>query len=374
MWLILVLCLPLVAGNMSGQGMWNEFGSGSAHGNFTAIDNVSFTCAARSFQAHEDLPYPSAFTTTLRIILTFFYIPTPVVAILLNALVVVLVAKYKKLHTLAFAMALQVVVLNIILSLVVLLLRPVSSIANQWLFGEVYCSLTGYVGMCGAVIKALLMFAFSLDRILSVFWLYSYPKYSFKIMVGLSVLAWLLPMAYFVLGFPGIWDCFGFVSEAYMCIYYPSCAQGCAIGLAVLFTIMLTAGFIIPTVFYCILYWKARQLSKAPVDQGAAGVPKRDWKTTIMFFLLFLVVSACTLPARLFSVLSSNLPQEASQASYVIYSLLLTLSTLSLALDPIVIMLHKDVRMIMAEVKRAVCQGPQGEEHPPAQGTQETPM
>lgn len=364
LWLT-VFCLPLV-GSMSGDVMWTEE---NAHGNFTDFDNRSLTCAARSFQAHEDLPYSYAFTTTFRISLTVFYIPTVLISICLNAMVIILVANYKKLHTRPFVLSLQILVLNLILTLVVLVLRPVSSIANEWLFGEEFCSLTGYVATAGAIIKALLMFAFSLDRILSVFWLYSYPKYSFKIMLALSVAAWVLPMAFFIIGFPGVLDCYGFVSETYMCLYFSECAIGCKISLTVIVAVTLVTGFFIPIVFYVFLYWKALQLSKAPtIAQFPEGVPKRDWKATIMFFSLFVIVSICTLPARIFSCVAPALPQEASQASYVVYALVVTVSTLSVALDPIVIMCHKDVRKILA------CKIYRGSRERPTQGTQETPQ
>ena len=57
----------------------------------------------------------------------------------LNSLVIVLVAKHKKLHTLSFAIALQVVVLDLLLCQI-LVVNLVSVIANGWLFGEHFCA------------------------------------------------------------------------------------------------------------------------------------------------------------------------------------------------------------------------------------------
>lgn len=365
------LSVSIMFGDWLGD-MWSEEGNSSALANFTDFDNL--TCAARSFQTHSKLMFSLNFTATLRIFQTIFYILITGFGLFLNALVVVLVAKYKKLHTRPFAIVLQVVVLNFILSSTILILRPISSIANQWLFGEIFCSLTGYVAIASAIIKAILMFTFAMDRVLTLFSPYSYPKHSFKIMLVLSVAAWVTPMVYFIVGFPGILDCFAFLSEAYMCLYSSACAKSCEIAFAVILAIMFVMGFIVPIVFYSIMCCKARQLSKAPAQAPDAAVPKSDWKATIMFFSLFLVVSFLSLPSRISLGTAFILPDD-NQALFAVSSLLLTLSTLSIAVDPIMIMLHKDMREIILGAGSKICRAtanPQPEEAPEPPQTQET--
>ena len=61
-----------------------------------------------------ELPFSSTLsTTTVRSLQAIFYILFILFGITLNTLVIVLVAKYKKLQTRSFAIALQVVVLNL---------------------------------------------------------------------------------------------------------------------------------------------------------------------------------------------------------------------------------------------------------------------
>ena len=164
---------------MSGVGLerdlWDEDENGSTYSNFTPSNNVTLTCAARSLIRPGELPFSPALTTTVRSFQTFFYILYLFLGIFLNTLVVLLVAKYKKLRTRSFAIALQVVVSNLIVLLFVYMARPVTAIANKWLFGEYMCIITAFIFVTWVLLRSSLMFAFVVDRFLSVFYPFSYP-------------------------------------------------------------------------------------------------------------------------------------------------------------------------------------------------------
>lgn len=87
-------------------------------------------------------PYSIALTLTVRVVLGAHYVITTLAGILLNTLVIALVAKYRKLQTHSFAIALQVVALNL-LRATIFLVDQANVVANRWLFGEHICSLTG---------------------------------------------------------------------------------------------------------------------------------------------------------------------------------------------------------------------------------------
>ncbi len=207
--------------------------SGFSYTNFTEVGPGNFTsastCAARSLGVPFILPFSSNLTTTVRSFLTIYYILILVFGVFLNTLVIVLVAKYKKLHTRTFAIATQILVINLLSCSTIFLLRPITSIANKWLFGEHMCVLTGFIFLSLLLLRLLLMFVFVIDRFLAVFWTYGYPKHSTKIMIILSLSTWVFTLVWRVLALPGIFDCYGYLSPSYLCFHSTRCSQACAI-------------------------------------------------------------------------------------------------------------------------------------------------
>ena len=105
-------------------GVWDEEGSGSAFSNFTEMDNLTLTCAARNIQGPIELPYSSTLTITVRAIQSLYYLFIILAGSFLNTVVIILVAKYKKLQNLSFLVSLQVVVINLMWSVSILALVP----------------------------------------------------------------------------------------------------------------------------------------------------------------------------------------------------------------------------------------------------------
>ena len=190
---------------MSGN-IWDEE---DAFSNLTVVpDNQTLTCIARSLNRPLMLPFSTVLTTTVRGVLTTCYILIIVFALFLNTLVIVLATKYKKLRTRSIVIALQIVVSNIGITSTVYLLRPITSIADRWLFGEHICIITGYLFLTYLLVRTLLMFAFVVDRFLSVFWTQFYRKHSSKIMILLCAFTWVFAIVVRGIGFPGILDCY----------------------------------------------------------------------------------------------------------------------------------------------------------------------
>ena len=160
---------------MSGEFLMYEEGSGYA--NSTESENITLSCLEETIQASvtTQLPYSSTLTMAVRGVLALFYIILIFGGTFFNSLVIVLVAKHKKLHTLSFAIALQVVVLDLLLSLT-FMVNLVSAIANGWLFSEHFCAFIGFVITTMALMRTFLMFIFVIDRFLSVFLAILLPK------------------------------------------------------------------------------------------------------------------------------------------------------------------------------------------------------
>ena len=204
---------------MSGEkfaDMLDEEGSGSAFSNFTEVGNLTLTCAARYIQGSIELPYSSTLTITVRVIqfiITFLII---LAGLFLNILVITLVAKYKKLQTLFYLVSLQVVVLDLLLT-ITLLTSLVTTIANQWLFGEYVCAIAGWIVSTTTTARTLLMCVFVIDRYLAVAWPYVYPKHKLKVTVTLSVASWVFAVLISTAMIPGLLDCYSFKFTGNVC-------------------------------------------------------------------------------------------------------------------------------------------------------------
>lgn len=123
--------------------MWDSDG-GSAESAICDFDfaNFNISCAARNIQDSVDLPYTSTYSTTVSVVQSIFFAFNFLVGSFLNTLVIVLVAKYKKLQTHSLLLALQVVVISLMMA-VLNAISFVNVIANKWLFCEHVCALTG---------------------------------------------------------------------------------------------------------------------------------------------------------------------------------------------------------------------------------------
>jgi hypothetical protein len=343
-------------------------------GDFGVVDNATAptnatvsggSCAAQAISRPLMLPYSEDLILTVRSLQTLSYILIFTLGIFLNVLTITLVAKHKKLRTRTFAIAMQVVVIDLILSSTVLALRPISAIANQWLFGEAMCILTGYMYLSYLFLRQLLMLMFVVDRFLSVFYLYSYPKHSTVIMVTASIVTWVFSLGARIIGFPGVLDCYSYVATSYLCVHSSRCSTECARAANVNLGIVVGPATIIPVVLYALLYWKGKSLRKKHAKTAPSSVSsdgsliseksrKHDWRANITFFLLFVAVFALTTPVVSTSLILAAIIRMTgpSPVLYVLSSINSTLTSLLVIADPIVILRHRDIRNILGKYKR----------------------
>ena len=323
------------------------------------LDFYNGSCTARHIQGPVELPYSSAFIIATRAIQSVFFAFTFIVGSFLNTLVIVLVVKYKKLRTYSLLVALQIVALSLMLALLTAV-SLVNAIANMWLFGEYVCAVTGLLITTATTVRSLLMCVFVIDRYLSVFWPFVYPKYRTKVMFVLSVASWVLSLLIGILLLPGLLDCYSFSQNGWVCSFDAGCNSSCFKIAITLFGIILIPIMFFPIFFYARLYCKARQMKKSMTNTCANGnsAHKLEWKATITFFLLFMTVFAMTLPSIAISITIGSIythvdPPPAAYAltlfsSGVIYLVIVT--------DPIVIMRNRDMKEVLLGIKEAALQ------------------
>ncbi len=331
--------------------------SGSA--DITAFDpgnNLTLSCAAKNIQGPVMLPYSATLLIIIRAFQSLFWVLLLLSAASLNIFVMVLIAKYKKLQTLSFGIALQIVVLDLITSVIVSLVGMVNAINNRWVFGEQVCALTGLIIYMIPLIRSGVMFVFVVDRFLSVFCPFAYPIFQKKIAVILSLFPWLLAVVTGIVGY--ILDCYTFLSTSWLCSVSASCSSKCSVYLGLLLVTVTGPTIITPLILYVILFIKAKKLKKAMTAMKAQNrdQSKFDWKATITFFLLFITVFALTLPNLVFFVIISSVyrGERVPAPLYVLTIIATTLISLHPVTDPIVILRNKDVREVVGIIKRKI--------------------
>ena len=359
-------------GSASGED-FNISGNGS--------DNTSdLICAARNIQEDPvELPYPSALILTVKIFLILVYYSTFLVGTFLNIMVLYLVIAYKQLHSLSFAVALQIVILDLLQLLLVFSFRLVTVVSEEWLFGAGMCVFTGFIFLSVYIIRSFLMCVFMTDRLLSIFAPYFYPRHSKKIMVTLSVVAWVGPLLYQVPVFPGLLDCYSFLAPRSLCSFDSSCNRSCFMFANFFIGIVFGPTTILPVLLFVLLYCKVKEIKKRNNVVHASGghtttgtrdaQRKRDWKAAITFFLLFVTAFAFTSPATILSVTFSALlrVRGPSIVMYVILALSTSASSLLVVADPIVIMRHADFKEVLQQVRARVCGKLKGSQQEPPQ-------
>jgi hypothetical protein len=319
--------------------------------NFT--EDSILTCAASNIQGSIELPYPLSLTITVRVIEGLYSLIIILAGLILNTLVIVLVARHKKLQTMSFMIAVQIVVLGLVLS-VTISTGLLTTIANKWLLGEYVCAINGMLISITAIARTLLMCVFVVDRFLAVFRPYAYPKYKLKVTVTLSAASWVYAVLGSVAMLPGLLDCYRFTPILKTCGFSSSCSQNCSVYVRA-FTVSTIPFMILSVVLYAILYNKTRKIRKADDAAHAAKTYHKEWKATITFSLLFTTLFAVTVPTMIISsiILALSPSGELSPAAYIIRLICYHVVTLLIAMDPIVIMRHQDVREIISTCFKA---------------------
>ena len=326
-----------------------EFDSAYSTSNFTEADNLS--CAARNIQGPVMLPYSLSLTTTVRSVQSMLFFVVILAGVSLNTMVILLVAKHKRLQTLSFLIALQIVVLDLLIALM-LLISLVSSIANEWLFGESVCAIYGLFISAASLVRTLLMFVFVVDRYLSVFWPFFYPKHKIKLTVSLSVAAWVFCLLVTAAMLPGLLDCYTFVVVGWVCFVSSTCSSLCLVYARLFYTIAVPF-IVVPIFLYARLYYLAKKLRKESQDTSASDNQRRELKSVVTFSLLFITVLAVTLPSLTISLILRVLSRdgEFSAVSYVLIAICSSILSLLVVTDPVVIMRNKDMKEIISKIK-----------------------
>ena len=349
-------------------------GTTSSH-NITSTHNatdVQWTCEEIAGQYGEPLPIPTNVETALTYVQAFYYAIMFVVGAMINIFVIVLSMRFKKLQNVTFLLGLQVCVGDMLNAFITLPISTANAIANRFVLPRL-CSVLGFAHFSLSLARIYLMFVLVLDRFCNVFMPFWYQRHRNKMVLCLSLGAWLLAFVIGVIPIKGILDCYSVVRTGWVC--YPH--QGCkfpGICLAFTWTALLLTNFssVVSIVLYFILFCKAKKLRN---QVGIAPQPgllteeerstivqlsKRERKGNFTFLLLFLALIGITLPSVIILFISrviigkTNLPTAYAIVEILAGSLMFPLLTL---IDPLVIMRNEDfsevIKTILAKLAKS---------------------
>ena len=364
LFILLFALLPCQqSGSVGNDTLWPG-GSGSGFSGDGSSDELSLTCAERNIvTSGETLGNYSV--TAINVVRSFrivYFTLFFVAAVSLNCLLVFLVIRNKKLRTLSFAIALQVVIIDIAIAVFLCIPAIITTAAGEWILGKEVCVLTGFLAFSLILVRTGLMFVFVIDRFLSVFFPYFYPKHKVKITVSLSVLTWLFCVVLCSLMLPGILDCYTFNNSINVCIASSTCSRGCSIFSIVAFNVVGLPSAVIPTILFGTLYCKARRLRKemaslAPSQAIISGedkaLAKREMRATVTFFLLFVSLFAVTIPGTIITIVIAQVSNlvDLPDLFFIIQAIAGSAGSLYVLTDPIVLMRDRDVREVLSSLR-----------------------
>ena len=187
---------------------------------------------------------------------------TGIVGLLLNGFVLIIIIKYRGLHQRLMYIAIQIIVVEIVYSLLVPPAIFASGIARDWLLGDAMCNILGVVNDGFAWFRFMMTLILTLDRFVSVFLPFVYERNSKKILISSLTLVYFTTFLRVILPLKGIMSCYTYVATNKICTAYSGCSTGCYYFILVSIVIIVLLGAILPFCMYMILFYKAYKVRK----------------------------------------------------------------------------------------------------------------
>jgi len=256
--------------------------------------NVTMTCAAKGLMEADHLSLPIGMDSVLRMTQPVYFSFVAAIGILMNLLVVILVILSKDLRNKSFAIAVQIAFANIFTIVGGKVPSIVQYSFGQPIFGLNACTYSGYFLIAIMDTRVLLMFAFSLDRFASVFAPYLYPRHNLAVIIFTSLLAWIFPMAFKMVGIPQLLDCYSYAQAFHSCMWSMTCGYYCRILHVVYHGAVIFPAMLASVIFIVALYVKGKKIRRHTTEM--MGIPESErmtesqWKALKTLFVLILTL------------------------------------------------------------------------------------
>ncbi len=223
-------------------------------------------------------------------------------SVCLTSFTIFLIIRFKHLRQTTFLLPMQLVILDLLISITHNPLAIIGAVYGRWIHGLPFCRVVHAELLFTYQCRNWLMFIFVFDRFWTVFAPFRYPKYRNKIIWSLNVLLLVLssqidlvvPFSLSCSGFErASWNCFGPVAKE--CYNYDTCQH--YVYMSIVWG--LSFGSFIPLIMYSALFIKAKKVRNQIVvastpDDGEQR--KRDRKANLTFFAIFLSLFGVACP------------------------------------------------------------------------------
>jgi hypothetical protein len=347
-----------------GSGQYNYSGSEAMDDNSTNL-----TCEQLRQLGNPHL-VSAAIANPLRYLqLTFYMICYPT-ALLLNVFVIFIIARFKKLHTTTFYLALQIIVANLANIIVYYPYSSANAIADKNV-SLALCPALGFITSFLLAARNLLMFVLVADRFCLILMPFRYSRHRVRVVIPLSIGGWMLALTVSVVPLIGLRKCYALTRVTWVCIVGRGCDMQQCNSYSIFVTTLNSGGTFIAFLLYLALYCKAKKIrnrievaslpnESAEAREVAKEARKRDRRANATFMILFGALIGVTLPAfistnltravGIFHTTQNTTPTPRPLLTFV--SVVLTnIYLLIFITDPIVIMRNQDVREVMVTIK-----------------------
>ena len=238
---------------------------------------------------------------------------TAIVGLPLNIYLFVLILKYKSLHQRSLLLSMQIIAVEIVYHAVVPATILTSAITGTWVFGEVFCNMTGMIHDAFAVVRFSMMLVLTVDRFIYIFWPHIYSQHGGKLVWSLSGCMWLLSLVRIIVPLYGILDCYNYIPTFKSCTVFSGCSKPCEYFVAASITFIVSSGVVFPLILYVFIFIKVREVTKQHESsistenaiQQAFIRLQRHKKILITVFLLMISIAGGTAPAFTLYIVSS---------------------------------------------------------------------
>ena len=297
--------------------------------------------------------------TIMRSIVIAFLLLIFPFAVILNCLLIFLFGRFKILRQTTFYLALQVVVVDLASVLFITPITTTNGIAQQWILGSVFCTISTFVIYFLQQSRQYLMFLFVTDRFCLVFFPFRYKKYRQKVVILICIGVY--SIAVIMSSIVMILDCASFSRITWYCWVNSGCTnpQTCGIWNAISVSLSIILGSFVPLIMYTSLFIKAKIIRNQVVSissEQTSPHSNNERRANTTFLILFLSLFGVVIIPFLLYLIGTAIVQQFDIPLPPVHVILTTLSVVIFQIlpivDPIAIMRHPDVRKVLSFLKK----------------------
>ena len=279
-----------------------------------------------------------------------------------SSLVLLLVAKYKKLRTHAVIVSLSIIFVDVALVFSYHFPAFVSTVTKHWPFNFGGCLIFGFLSITFILIRWNSMAILAIDRFCTVRFPFSYNKYKRVILIVLIAAAWVVPMLSSATIFNGFASV-SFRQNVPTCLFYAPTLNRGIIYSSIINTLSFAIGAVLPTILYVWLYYRAWKLRPAATQLGELSVEIagsvislplgqrqrennfRETRALLTFALIFVSLFVTGIPSYLFQMIRWISLTSWCEIPIFFHFIVVDIFQAVTVLDPILLLRDRDFRI-----------------------------